>query len=441
MKFKLNARPILEIDYAMLGATLTLVAIGILFVYSAGVSADAVVPSSEYVKQIVWALTGLVLLFLVAIADYSRTRDLAPYIYFGMLALLVVTRLFGKYVHGARAWLGLFGDFGIQPSEFMKVATILMLARYFDMTKHSQNPISRFAVSFLIFLAPVTLILIQPDMGTALVYFPIFIAMAYIAGIERRYVLFVTVTGFLTILLIILPQMEKYIFRAQIPVMRLFTELPYAAFLAGFLGAVLAAAYFGWKRFRKKYYYWILFVCAILLISVVLGIVAGKVLQDYQVKRLIVFLDPSIDAQGSGWNIRQSVYAIGSGGFAGKGFLSGTQSRYNYLPEKGTDFIFSVLSEEWGFLGGFLVFSLFAVIFARGIGIIRAARDPFGSNIVAGVLAMIFFHLVVNVGMTMGIMPITGIPLMFLSYGGSSLWTGLVSVGLMLGVYVKRFRA
>jgi rod shape determining protein RodA len=165
----------------------------------------------------------------------------------------------------------------------------------------------------------------------------------------------------------------------------------------------------------------------------------NRVLKPYQIMRFIVFLDPQVDPQGAGWNLLQSVTAVGSGGLAGKGFLKGTQSHYQFLPQQSTDFIFSILAEEWGFLGGLLVFGLFLVILLRGVRIMYIARDDFGMHVAAGVVGMIFFHVVINIGMAMGIMPITGIPLFFLSYGGSSLWTALIGVGLLLDIYFRRY--
>jgi len=155
--------------------------------------------------------------------------------------------------------------------------------------------------------------------------------------------------------------------------------------------------------------------------------------------RLIVFMDPNVDPRGFGWQIIQSITAIGSGGPFGKGYLQGTQSHYRYLPEQSTDFIFSILSEEWGFLGGVLVFALFLIIFLRLVRIMQNTSDYFGSYIVAGLVYMFAFHFVVNVGMTMGIMPITGIPLMFVSYGGSAVLSSMIGIGLAMSIRVRRY--
>lgn len=164
-----------------------------------------------------------------------------------------------------------------------------------------------------------------------------------------------------------------------------------------------------------------------------------KVLKDYQIMRLIVFLDPEIDPRGTGWHIIQSITAVGSGGLYGKGFLQGTQSQYRFLPMQSTDFIFSIIAEEWGFIGSFLILLLFTVVLLRGIYIIWTAKDRYGKIVGAGIVGMLFFHMVVNIGMTMGIMPITGIPLPFVSYGGSSILNSLISIGILLNIHQRRY--
>jgi len=163
-----------------------------------------------------------------------------------------------------------------------------------------------------------------------------------------------------------------------------------------------------------------------------------KLLRGYQMMRLVVFLDPQIDPQGAGWHIIQSVTAIGSGGAMGKGFLKGTHSHYRYLPEQSTDFIFSILAEETGFLGSLLVFILYSIVVFRALYIAYTSQDRFGSLIAVGIAAMLAYHVIQNIGMAIGVMPITGIPLFFLSYGGSSLWTALMSMGLLLSIHYRR---
>ena len=168
------------------------------------------------------------------------------------------------------------------------------------------------------------------------------------------------------------------------------------------------------------------------------GAGANRFMKNYQIMRLIIFLKPDIDPRGSGWNIIQSITAVGSGGFWGKGFLHGTQSHYRFLPQQSTDFIFSILAEEWGFVGCTLVFILFLTILMRGIYVVYKSRENYAILIGSGIVGMIFFHVMVNIGMAVGIMPVTGIPLFFLSYGGSSLWTALISVAVLNNINMHR---
>lgn len=428
-----------EMDLVMLGATLALMLMGILSIYSSGVTAEGVLVSKEYLKQIVWAVSGLVLMALASLLDYKRVKDYSFFVYLAFAFILVFTRLFGKVVNGARSWIGLFGDIGIQPSEFMKVATILFLAQYLSESEH-ESSLRRLTISFAIIFLPLALILSQPDFGTALVFFPIFVFMIFIAGLDRRYIVFIVTFCLSTFFLLVLPLWEKHILHTPTKFLFVLYRPPYSYILVAASLLILGLSAWGWISFKKKYYFWIAYISLIASGSLAASIVAQKVLKEYQVMRLIVFLDPSIDPRGSGWNILQSITAIGSGGIAGKGFLQGTQSHYRYLPQQSTDFIFSIIAEEWGFLGGFLVFALFFILLRRCILLIKTAKDAYAEYVVAGIMGMIFFHFLINAGMAMGIMPITGIPLFFLSYGGSSLWAVLISIGFLLGISARRYR-
>jgi rod shape determining protein RodA len=428
-----------DIDFRTLGAALALTTLGVLSIYSSGVTAEGILVSNEYVKQIVWAISGLVLMSLFILVDYKRIKDYTFVVYFIFVALLVYTRFFGRIVNGARSWIGI-GDTGIQPSEFMKIATILFLAKYLSDSEH-ENGIRRLVVSSAIILLPIGLILSQPDFGTSLVFFPVFLVMVFVAGLDRRYIAFILTAGFLTFFLMVLPLWEKYILPAPTAFLFIFYREPYDFILMAAALFILAMSIWGWMAYKKRYYFWIAYGSLIAAVSIGASALAHRVLKDYQIMRLIVFLDPSIDPRGSGWNILQSITAIGSGGLAGRGFLQGTQSHYRYLPQQSTDFIFSIIAEEWGFLGGLLVFGLFFLILIRCVSLLKTVKDSFGSSIVAGIMGMIFFHFMVNVGMAMGIMPITGIPLFFLSYGGSSLWLVMIAIGLLLGISARRYRS
>ncbi len=435
----LKSRSIFSFDVYLLVASLSLMVIGILFVYSSGVTATGEVFSKEYLKQIVWVLIGIAILFGVSIIDYTRLRDWAPYLYVVLALALVVTLVTGRVVNGSRSWLGV-GGLGIQPSEFMKIATILLLARYLERTGGREQELKRFGIALGIVVFPMLLILAQPDLGTALVYLPIFMFMVFTAGGKARHILFILLAGMLVIVLTVLPAWQSQILGAQIPALQVFTSVHLMFYpLVGVL-AVVGLSLIGLLVLKRRYYYWILYASLIVLSGLLGSIAARAFLKDYQIMRLIVFLDPYVDPRGAGWNIIQSVTAVGSGGLFGKGFLQGTQSHYQYLPQQSTDFIFSILAEEWGFVGALLVFALFMVILIRGLYIVTQAKDRFAAITGAGIVGMIFFHFVVNVGMAIGIMPITGIPLFFLSHGGSSLWTALIGVGLLMSIYHNRYQ-
>jgi len=427
-----------EIDFSLLFASIILTIFGILFIYSSGLTSLGVSVSNEHIKQITWAVAGVLIALIVALTDYRRLYDWSLYLYIFFIVLLIYTRFFGKLVNGARAWVGI-GSFGIQPSEFAKITTILFLARYLDQSSRSHNSFFRFLVSCLIVFAPVLVILAQPDLGTALVFIPILLIMTYIAGLSLRYVSYLALIILLTGILTILPLWETYIMGGRFPSLLFITNSKVVLFLLfSFLLTTLIST-FGFNRYKKNYFYWLAYGFSIGTISLLFSFAAQHVLKEYQVMRLIVFLNPNIDARGSGWNIIQSITAIGSGGFFGKGYLQGTQSHYRFLPEQSTDFIFSIFSEEWGFIGGIIVFSLFLLICLRLIRIMKTTSDPFGAYIAAGLSALYSFHFIINVGMTMGIMPITGIPLLFMSYGGSSLLASMIGIGLACSIYVRRY--
>ena len=431
---------ITALDPVLLVVTAALVAIGIAFVYSSGVNSAGASVSHEWIKQLVWAGSGWVLLVVCAINNHQRYKPVTPYIFMAALALLLVTALVGREVNGARSWLGI-GDFGIQASEFAKLATILFLAAYLSEIGNGIRELPRFLLALLVVAAPVGLILLQPDLGTALVYFPMFLIMALIAGARVRHVVFVALAALLTLVCAAIPSVRRLLVDADPGMWRLVTDPAVARYSLLALGAVAGLAYAGHRVFRHtSYYYWVMYAAALLFVGVAGGLLLSAALKQYQIMRLVIFLNPWVEPRGAGWNIIQSVTAVGAGGFSGTGYLAGSQSHLRYLPQQSTDFIFSILAEESGFLGGIGVLLLFAVLLGRGIVIMYAAGDGFATLVAAGVIGMLLLHVVVNIGMTMGILPITGIPLMLLSYGGSSLWTALVGVGLLTNVGIARTR-
>ncbi len=371
----MERRLLKSLDWGLIGLVFTLGLLGLLAVASATqFRADDPETWSYATRQTVWFAVGLVILALSLTVDYHVLARWARPMYAVNLALLAAVRLFGSEALGAQRWIKL-GPVEIQPSEFAKVLLIITLAAHLAAKEGRMTHWRDLGLPLLHVLPPMLLVLSQPDLGTSLVFVAILGGMLYISGV---------------------------------PGPRL------AGIGAAGLAAVVAAliGHFRWGLRLP--------------------------LEDYQLKRLIVFLNPESDPLGAGYHILQSKIAIGSGGLTGQGLFSGTQNQLNYLPEQHTDFIFAVIAEEWGFLGGLLVILLFFLILQRILRTVAEARDLFGSLLAAGIAAMFAFHLLVNIGMTMGIMPVTGIPLPFVSYGGSSMITNALAVGILLNVNLRR---
>jgi rod shape determining protein RodA len=418
MKF----RDILGIDYFLLLPVIVLLVLGVLFIYSSGITSAGVQVSNEYVKQILWASGGLLAALILSMINYRRFFNIALYIYLISLIPLVYTLLFGKIIYNAARWLRI-GFFSVQMSEFVKISVILLLARFLADTDRNRGSFSRFFISCIIVFIPMGIVLLQPDLGTALVYIAILITMIFMAGVPMRYVAFMVSCMALTGVLLVLPLWQTHILRK----------------ISLFFMIIMAISIFGYLKFKKRYFFWLVYISAIIIFSLCVSYAARMVLKTYQLMRLIVFIDPNVDPLGTGWHINQSVTAIGAGGLTGTGYLQGTQSHYSFLPEQSTDFIFSIFSEESGFLGGFLVFTLYLFICHRLLVTMKTVTDPFAKYVCAGLAGMYSFHFIVNVGMTMGIMPITGLPLLFMSYGGSAVISSMLGIGLVLSIYIRRF--
>jgi rod shape determining protein RodA len=426
-----------KFDYFLILVVLTLVTLGILFIYSSSVNSDGVSVTNEHIKQIIWASIGFVFSIVLTIYDFRKIEKMSLYLYITLILLLIYTFFFGKLVNGAKSWIGI-GDFGVQPSEFGKLFFILYLAHFLNESK-SEEPLKRFVKALIILCVPMGLILIQPDLGTASVYLPIFIVMCFIAGVPSKYLIILISFGLSTILFAVLPVWNTEIAEKPLVIISILTNyklraiLIFATFIIAIIGVIIRRYFHG-----PEYINWIIYTFAIISLSLIFSLILAKVLKTYQIKRLIIFMNPNVDPRGAGWNIIQSQIAIGAGGLFGKGYLMGTQSHYRFLPQQSTDFIFSILSEELGFIGCCLVFLLFFFIFVRTIFIIRGSTSSYGAYIASGILGMFAFHFFINVGMVMGMMPITGIPLSFLSYGGSSLLTSMSCIGLLMSINYRR---
>lgn len=424
-------------DYFLILIVLTLVSLGVMFIYSSSINSQGISVTNEYLKQIIWAIIGFSLMIFITIYDYRKIEQFTIVFYITLIILLIYTLFFGRYVNGAKSWIG-FGELGIQPSEFGKIFFILYLAKVLDETVN-WHPFKRFALACAVLIIPMGLILLQPDLGTASVYLPIFLVMCFIAGVPLRFIMFVLCFGMGTIVFAILPVWNTEISEVThasisiLTTMKLRMLLIIATVLITSIGYVVRRYFHG-----PKYIYWITYTFAIISLSLICSMVLGKVLKPYQIMRLIIFMNPNKDPLGAGWNIIQSKVAIGAGGIVGQGYLMGTQSHYRFLPQQSTDFIFSILSEEFGFLGGLLVFVLYFAILLKILYIIRKCSNRYGIYILSGILGMFAFHFFINVGMVMGIMPITGIPLLFLSYGGSSLLTAMTCIGFVMNINYRK---
>lgn len=384
------------LDWKLIGAALALSLIGIMLILSAQHFAASVYQQHYYVRQLIWLVVALVVAGVVLHLPL-RLFDMTAYLsYTVSLILLALVLVIGSAKMGASRWFS-FGPVNFAPSDFAKIALLFALSRFLAYTKLSVGSKRRLTLSALMTVVPMMLVLKQPDLGTSLVFFVMLFYLWFWSGLSPLY------------LLLILS-----------PVVSLITASHWLAWSIYFV--VLLTFLF---LFRPGFLFGVTTVVANLAFGMITPFIWNK-LADYQKLRIITFLDPGRDPRGAGYQIIQSKIAIGSGGLVGKGFLHGSQSRLDFLPEPHTDFIFSVLGEEFGLLGALVVMSLFTYIFYRAIRIAVRCRSRFASLLVMGAAGVIMFQFVVNIGMTLGLMPVTGLPLPFVSYGGTSLvlfWT------------------
>ncbi|WP_061214534.1 rod shape-determining protein RodA [Syntrophomonas wolfei] len=372
----MNAKRLRFIDKAFISALFSLLIFGLVILRSAsiGISSD---PFFYLKKQVLIILLGLALAILIVRYDYSQFRRFSPILYGISILLLLTVLIWGTEIRGTTGWIGLGSLPMVQPAEFTKVLLILAFAEFLNRRKGELDTLSDMLPCFLFMGIPFLLIIFQPDLGTALVYIAITLVMMFAAGANSKVLI------------------QVIIFAVLLIALCLYLHFQFGMWLP---------------------------------------------LEDYQLKRLTIFLDPYNDGQGGrgmGWNTIQSLVAIGSGGLTGKGLFQGTQVQLNFLPEHHTDFIYAVIGEELGFLGAAFVIICYGILLIRAIIIASNSKELFGSLLVLGITAMWLFHVFESIGMSIGLMPITGIPLPFLSYGGSSMLANLIAVGLILSVNVR----
>lgn len=362
-----DRRLILNFDWTLFALVMLLSGIGLLNIYSAGFSLTDLQRAPFYVKQIQWILIGVLGMAVAFCIDYRFLLRHA-YLFYGIsLILLLVVFMTGYATRGSQRWIAI-GGFTFQPSELVKLTVILALAQYFDRQRQgSAYQLRTLVMPFMMVMIPFLLILKQPDLGTGLIVFILFLSIVLFVGVEWKS-----------------------------------------------LGIATG-------------------------VSVCLSPLFWYVLKPYQRERILTFFNPDRDPLGSGYHIIQSMIAVGSGGLFGKGFLKGSQTQLKFLPEQQTDFVFSVFAEEWGFLGGMVLMLMFLSLILWGVKIAMQAKDYLGALVAFGITMLIFWELFINIGMVLGVLPVVGIPLPFLSYGGSSMVVLMTAVGLLMNISVRRF--
>lgn len=371
----LERRLLSNVPWGMVALIIAIALIGLTAVYSATYTANG--PSSLFTKQIVWICLGILIMFAALIPDYHTVGRYAYVLYALSIFFLILVAIVGRTGMGAQRWLPL-GPFAFQPSELAKISLVLALARYFaEDPRRGGYELRDLLVPGIMVLIPLVLVMKQPDLGTALMLLFTTTILVVLAGIKLRSVMVIVV-----------------------------------------LGALVASAVFLVTPVRSKIW---------------------KSLKPYQQKRITAFLDPSSDPLGSGYHATQAKIAVGSGQTTGKGFRRGTQSQMAFLPERHTDFIFAVIAEERGFLGASFLIVLYVVLLLVGVDAAMSSKDKMGALMAGGIVGMLSLYVCINIGMAAGILPVVGVPLPLVSYGGTSIITTFLAIGLLLNIRSRRF--
>jgi rod shape determining protein RodA len=437
---KMELPDAVKIDFALLFASIVLVTLGILTIFSAtSGTSDARGLERQHVKQIYWSLFGVAVFVGMLFVNYQKMGEHVLVIYGACILLLVLTLAIGKRVHGAKSWITLAGGIGFQPSEFVKIGVVITLAKFLDSIGEEIKKLKYVLVALLIVIFPMGLILLQPDFGTALVYIPVALIMLYFAGVRYIHLASVVIIFGIAVALPLVTTFGKLTHAVSLSFLGIMDDTNVILIIAMVFGILSLVTFILYRVTKKEIIRKATTVFFIFFAGLLLATMLGHFLKPYQKERLVVFLRPTVDPFGAGYNIIQSKIAIGAGGVFGKGLMGGTQSQLGFLPERSTDFVFSIFAEAWGFMGSFFLLALYGLYLFRGIMIIFTTREFFGNLIATGIVGMILFHVIVNIGMTIGVMPITGIPLPFMSYGGSFLITCLAATSLLVNIEMRRF--
>ena len=417
-----------DLDWVTLLATLILCVVGISMIFSVFQppmnGGDAVEANYYFFKrQALWMVFAVIAMFLWFALPF-RVYETLAHVFYAVCVIMLIAVLILPSNTGTQRWL-VFGPIRLQPSEFTKIAVLFLWARLLSGHRGGPRRVKTLFAVFAVFLIPFLLVLKQPDLGTAIVFFGLMLPVLYWSGVKGIHILYI-LTPLVTAFLVIYGDYSSELAAVTGP--------ESAGGFAGsawpiglFIVFIFVVAYLRRAHLAES----IALVMANLGVALITPLIWGD-LKPYQQKRIVFFLEPGRDHLGSGWQVIQSKIAIGSGGLGGKGYLEGTQKALEFLPARHTDFIFSVVGEELGFVGAAVVLFLFAVLIVRALAIGQKCKSKFASTVCIGIAAYLFLQVLVNTGMTMGMAPVTGIPLPFISYGGSSLVVSCFLTGFLL---------
>jgi len=396
-----------KFDFGLFLPALILFGFGLLAIYSSTV--NNTFAQENFQRQIVWGVVAFMIFFITYSLPTNIFKSLAVPGYLVSLLLLLAVLVIGRQISGSKSWL-VIGSIGFQPSEIAKIATIMAIAAYLSRNNSNIDSFKDILITLGIGVTPILLILMEPDMGTSIVFMGVILMMFFWKGISS-FSLFVVLSP------------------AFVAVAAIFGTIYFIVALV--LVIVLLVT------FKRDLF----FSASIFAIGLSSGFFADYVyraLSPHQQKRIQSFLDPNADPLGSGYNTIQAKVAIGSGGLTGKGFLAGNQTQLQFIPEQWTDFAFCVIGEEFGFIGSIFVISIFLILFLRILKLTHNTKDEFLSLVSIGILSVYLVHFIINLGMVVGILPVIGIPLPFISYGGSSLLVNMFMLGILANLYRTR---
>ncbi|MCU0344431.1 MAG: rod shape-determining protein RodA [Ignavibacterium sp.] len=396
-----------KFDFGIFISASLLIIIGLIAIYSSTFNHPTM--SGNFNRQLVFSIVGFIIFFVTYSLPNNSFRMITTPTYLFSLLLLIVVMVIGRKVSGARSWLDL-GPFGFQPSEFAKIGTILAMSAYLSRKNTDIDSFKDILITLGIGFIPVVLILLEPDMGTSLVFLGTILILIFWKGISLFGLFIVLSPGFVAIAAL----------------------FGFYYFLASLLIVIIVLLFF-----RKDLF----FSGSIFALNLGAGFFTDylyNALSPHQQKRIQSFIDPNTDPLGAGYNTIQAKVAIGSGGLFGKGYLQGNQTQLQYIPEQWTDFIYCVIGEEFGFIGSILVLVIFLYLFLRILKVASATKDEFLSLTIIGILSVYIIHYLINIGMVVGILPVIGIPLPFVSYGGSSLLANMFMLGIIANIYRSR---